>query len=133
MAGDSCSQTGKERRRFQRAPVTLPIEYQYQYPTPAGAVSGSGCTTTDNVSCGGLMFHTESFIPVPVFLEVRMRLEETGAPVPVFARVAWCEEACDGGYIVGVRFTGINPRLRDALNMTVMRELHREICEAALA
>lgn len=129
MAGDA-QRRGAERRRYQRADVNVPFEYQFHYTTPGGPVSGSGSATTENLSCGGLMFCADRFIPVPVFLDMRIRLDEAGTAAQAFARVAWCCEDPDGGYKVGVRFTGINPELRNAINSRVLRELHRSICEA---
>ncbi len=88
---------GVELRRYERAPMSLDINYQIayldsktsssasSYRNRSGIVSGSG--KIENISASGILFYTQDFLRAGENLEITVPLPDEDIPLQCVARV----------------------------------------------
>ena len=107
-----------ERRRSQRAPVTVRIEYS--------TVDALFSDFTRNINEGGIFVETEESIPLDEKVELKLRLPGSSEIIHARGRVVRVEPATptsSGG--VAIEFEQLDGEAREAINRAV-RNLRNE-------
>lgn len=118
-------QIGKERRRFPRRPLELPLEYHgIHAPFPHGGI-------VLNASEGGLLMQSVKTIPVGTHLEIAILFPKVFelSSFEISAEVIWKElywrEDWEGFHF-GMKVTRILEGDRIKLNHVLSRQFHSE-------
>ena len=116
MADRSTAETraAVERRRTQRAPVTVRIEYS--------TVDALFSDFTRNINEGGVFIETDCPGEIDTVVHLRFRLPGTREALKVTGRVAWIEPGADGKPEgMGVEFENLSASDRERINDLVAR------------
>jgi c-di-GMP-binding flagellar brake protein YcgR len=109
--------TGAERRRYQRVEAQIPIRYRKQgdaAETPATSL------LTADVSAGGLMFRTKEAISAACNLVLELDLPTVTRPILATAKVARMRKAYTGEeYEVGNEFMEITKKDQELISQFV--------------
>ena len=90
-----------EQRRHPRLACRAPVQYR-DLRQPQASYAG---TLTDDVSVGGLRFHTAEWLPLQHRLLVQLALPGIPAPIRTVAQVIWTrKQPHSDRYDVGARF-----------------------------
>ena len=103
-----------ERRRSDRAPVVVQIEYS--------TVDALFSDFTRNINEGGIFVETEEAIPLDQKVDLKLRLPGSSEVVHVEGRVVRVEQATatsTGG--IAVEFAQLDSRARELINAAVRR------------
>lgn len=116
MAERSRSEThvAVERRRTERAPVVVRIEY--------ATVDALFSDFTRNINEGGIFVETEEPIPLDEKVDLKLRLPVSNELVHVQGRVVRVEQAtATSAAGIAVEFEQLDARARDLINAAVRR------------
>jgi uncharacterized protein (TIGR02266 family) len=112
------TRTAVERRRSQRAPVTVRIEY--------ATVDALFSDFTRNINEGGIFVETDEPIPLDEKVELRLRLPGTPELVHARGRVVRVEPASEGSAAgIAIEFEQLDGAARELINQAV-RGLRQE-------
>jgi uncharacterized protein (TIGR02266 family) len=107
-----------ERRRSQRAPVTVRIEY--------ATVDALFSDFTRNINEGGIFVETDELIPLDEKVELKLRLPGSPELVHARGRVVRVEPASEGSAAgVAIEFEQLDSAARELINRAV-RNLRQE-------
>jgi type IV pilus assembly protein PilZ len=116
MAGRSRSEThaAVERRRAERAPVVVRIEYS--------TVDALFSDFTRNINEGGIFVETDEPIPLDEKVELKLTLPGSSEFVHVSGRVVRVEStSADSVGGIAIEFEQLDARARELINATVRR------------
>jgi len=116
MAEQSRSEThaAVERRRTDRAPVVVRIEYS--------TVDALFSDFTRNINEGGIFVETEESIPLDEKVDLKLRLPVSNELVHVQGRVVRVEQAtATSAAGIAVEFGQLDARARELINAAVRR------------
>lgn len=116
MAERSRSEThaAVERRRTDRAPVVVRIEYS--------TVDALFSDFTRNINEGGIFVETEESVPLDEKVDLKLRLPVSNELVHVQGRVVRVEQAtATSAAGIAVEFGQLDARARDLINAAVRR------------
>jgi uncharacterized protein (TIGR02266 family) len=112
------TRTAVERRRSERAPVTVRIEY--------ATVDALFSDFTRNINEGGIFVETDEPIPLDEKVELRLRLPGTPELVHARGRVVRVEPAGEGSAAgIAIEFEQLDGAARELINQAV-RGLRQE-------
>jgi uncharacterized protein (TIGR02266 family) len=120
MADRSTAETraAVERRRTQRAPVTVRIEYS--------TVDALFSDFTRNINEGGIFVETDEAIPLEEKVELKLRLPGSPEVVHARGRVVRVEPASETSAAgIAIEFDQLDSEAREAINRAV-RSLRSE-------
>lgn len=102
--------TKKERRRYRRWQLRVPVRFKVQ-----GKPQVFTGSLSRDVSAGGIRVLTDQFLPKDTPLEVELFLEPFKRLIPARARVVWLEQVPyrDDAYQMGLEFSYIEPAHRN--------------------
>jgi uncharacterized protein (TIGR02266 family) len=116
MADRSTAETraAVERRRSQRAPVTVRIEY--------ATVDALFSDFTRNINEGGIFVETDEVIPLEEKVELKLRLPGSPEVVHARGRVVRVEPASETSAAgIAIEFDQLDADAREAINRVVRR------------
>ena len=91
----------KERRRYPRAGLSIPLRYKELN----GKTYLAKGTLSKDVSVGGVRFHSDKFIALACHLVVEMNFPSTEKPIKAISKIAWIKRARFGdNYELGNQF-----------------------------
>jgi uncharacterized protein (TIGR02266 family) len=103
-----------ERRRSERAPVTVRIEYS--------TVDALFSDFTRNINEGGIFVETDEAIPLEEKVELKLRLPGSPEVVHARGRVVRVEPASETSAAgIAIEFDQLDSAARDAINRAVRR------------
>jgi c-di-GMP-binding flagellar brake protein YcgR len=112
----------ENRRKSFRLERILVVEMHVE-----GKSSRFGVFTLD-LSTSGMRINHEEPLPEGVMLDFRILLEPGQAPVAVKSEVSWQKENAFGHYLIGLRFTDIDPeaeaRIESYIHQALARSSH---------
>ncbi len=112
------TRTAVERRRSQRTPVTVRIEY--------ATVDALFSDFTRNINEGGIFVETDELVPLDEKVELRLRLPGTQELVHARGRVVRVEPASEGSAAgIAIEFEQLDAAARELINQAV-RGLRQE-------
>jgi hypothetical protein len=109
-------------RQYIRHPSEMPIQYQ---PHDTGMHAATR-DNMQNVSSGGLAFHSEEQLEPGSLVDIRIDVRPP--PFTAEGRVVWCHQKEDG-YLIGLQFddTDIEYSLRMVEQVCYIEQYRREI------
>jgi uncharacterized protein (TIGR02266 family) len=111
------TRTAVERRRSQRTPVTVRIEY--------ATVDALFSDFTRNINEGGIFVETDELVPLDEKVELRLRLPGTQELVHARGRVVRVEPASEGSAAgIAIEFEQLDGAARELINQAVRRLRH---------
>ncbi len=106
--------SAEERRRSQREPIKIPIDYS--------AVDVFFSEFASNINEGGMFIETDNPAELDELVQLQMLFPELEAPVQVGGRVAWTSDGKDGSPPgMGIEFHDLSPEACDTINQIVCR------------
>ena len=108
------TRTAVERRRSERAPVTVRIEY--------ATVDALFSDFTRNINEGGIFVETDESIPLEEKVELKLRLPGSPEVVHARGRVVRIETASETSAAgIAIEFDQLDGEARDTINRAVRR------------
>ena len=108
----------RERRRFIRHPLSLPLKFKVMGKNQVALIRESK-TRTINISLGGLLFSSRSPVKKGSTISLKMPFEDK--IFNVSAKVVHCKKSFDINlYNIGVKFN----RLQDAFKVKLIEQLY---------
>jgi type IV pilus assembly protein PilZ len=106
--------SAEERRRSQREPIKIPIDYS--------AVDVFFSEFASNINEGGMFIETDNPAELDELVQLQMLFPELEAPVQVGGRVAWTSDGKDGSPPgMGIEFHDLSPEACETINQIVCR------------
>jgi type II secretion system protein E len=116
-----------EKRIYKRLDIKVNVRHQVIQSGEQLAKKGvplESFTVTKNLSAGGLVFASESSVPLGSIVELKIELPDTAAPVECLTRVMRVEETEPGkAYDVAVCFLDLSGADRKKLDQFVSEEI----------
>ena len=110
----------KDKRAFSRLDTKIKIHYKVIKPKPRGFKQNDEIdyiSSTRDISAGGLLFSSNSPLPLVSILELRIELLDEEKPIQCLARVVRAEEmAADNIYDIAVCFLDVSGAERNRLS-----------------
>ncbi len=95
-----------EKRRSRRLDVVLPVKYTRIGVHPPEHRNG----LVKNLSCEGLLFTTDEFLPRDSLVKLEVRLPSSPRPVPIVSKVSRLGASQgEDSYTFGVEFSNPSP------------------------
>jgi uncharacterized protein (TIGR02266 family) len=102
----------RERRRSQRAPLEIPVDYS--------TVDAFFHEFSANINEGGLFIETDNPAETDTAVQLSFRLPGSSEPVKVEGRVAWISDGTRGyPQGIGIQFQTLSPEVRERINEVV--------------
>jgi c-di-GMP-binding flagellar brake protein YcgR len=111
----------REKRKFKRGPLQIPVYYTFQKKPEIGYMS--------NLSEGGCLMYCHSPAPVKInkTVEISFNLKNYPEPITLKARVVrsapFVINAEDVNCLVGLQFLSLTPSQKEAINNYVRKAL----------
>ncbi len=86
----------KERRRFQRFPVSIPLSHSHAIPHKLSDAH------TKDISAQGLGFITNQELADDAFLDIYLNMPDSGEKIHVIGKVIWLTRVEPNMYRVGI-------------------------------
>ncbi len=94
----------KERRRFLRIPLSVPVKVK-----PLTTLKSFG-NLSKNISVGGIKFLSRKFLPVSTYIKTELEIYEKSLPIKFIARIVWIRSLYnDELFEVGAEICQIQP------------------------
>ena len=115
---DEPSQSGQERRRYKRLPLTTRVRYR-KVTFQNESFMDQYCEKA-NVSAGGIFLPAKSGLMIDDTLELQFAIPSRADKVEVIGRVVWVSPSGEGGGI-GVEFVKLDHKVQEELMKTARR------------
>ena len=105
---------GTERRRHERVPLKIPVDYT--------SVDAFFTEFSSNINEGGMFVEMENGPDLGTQVQLQFDLPGHEEPVQVEGRVAWVSDGKDGSAAgVGIEFQNLSSDVRDTINRVVRK------------
>lgn len=109
-------------RNYKRLRFDVKVEVTYYEDKNKEIVSK---LRTENVSAGGVRLTVPNKFEKGALLFVKLSMPYTGEEISTFAQVTWVRPRNEGGFVIGLTFTGLSDKETEKIDQFIESEMDK--------